>query len=197
MALRRLRRRRAVFLDKDGTLVEDVPYNVDPDRILLTPRAGAGLAMLHEAGFRLVVITNQSGVARGMFAKEALGPVEGELRRLLAREGVRLAGFYSCPHHPMGSDRRFAVACSCRKPKPGLLRQAAAELGIDLPASWMIGDILDDVEAGRAAGCGTILLDNGNETEWQLSPQRMPDMLADDLHHAACMILRGTRLEAG
>jgi histidinol-phosphate phosphatase family protein len=197
VALRHLRRRRAVFLDKDGTLVEDVPYNVDPDRIRLTPRAGSGLAMLHEAGFRLVVITNQSGVARGMFSREALGRVEGELRRLLAREGVRLAGFYYCPHHPEGSDRRFAVACSCRKPEPGLLRQAAAELGIDLPASWMIGDILDDVEAGRAAGCGTILLDNGNETEWQLSPQRMPDMLADDLEHAASMILQGTRLGVG
>jgi histidinol-phosphate phosphatase family protein len=197
VALRHLRRRRAVFLDKDGTLVEDVPYNVDPDRIRLTPRAGSGLAMLHEAGFRLVVITNQSGVARGMFSREALGRVEGELRRLLAREGVRLAGFYYCPHHPEGSDRRFAVACSCRKPEPGLLRQAAAELGIDLPASWMIGDILDDVEAGRAAGCGTILLDNGNETEWQLSPQRMPDMLADDLEHAACMILQGSRLGVG
>jgi histidinol-phosphate phosphatase family protein len=197
VALRHLRRRRAVFLDKDGTLVEDVPYNVDPDRIRLTPRAGSGLAMLHEAGFRLVVITNQSGVARGMFSREALGRVEGELRRLLAREGVRLAGFYYCPHHPEGSDRRFAVACSCRKPEPGLLRQAAAELGIDLPASWMIGDILDDVEAGRAAGCGTILLDNGNETEWQLSPQRMPDMLANDLEHAASMILQGTRLGVG
>lgn len=197
MALRHLRRRRAVFLDKDGTLVEDVPYNVDPDRIRLTPRAGSGLAMLHEAGFRLVVITNQSGVARGMFSREALGRVEGELRQLLAREGVRLAGFYYCPHHPEGSDRRFAVACSCRKPEPGLLRQAAAELGIDLPASWMIGDILDDVEAGRAAGCGTILLDNGNETEWQLSPQRMPDMLANDLEHAASMILQGTRLGVG
>ena len=197
MALRRLRRRRAVFLDKDGTLVEDVPYNVDPDRILLTPRAGAGLGMLHRAGFRLVVITNQSGVARGMFSEEALGAVERELRRLLIREGVPLAGFYYCPHHPESFDRRFAVACSCRKPQPGLLRQAAADLGIDLAASWMIGDILDDMEAGRAAGCGTILLDNGNETEWHLSPQRMPDVLAVDLQHAASMILRGSRLEVG
>ena len=197
MALRRLRRRRAVFLDKDGTLVEDVPYNVDPDRIRLTPRAEAGLGMLHRGGFRLEVITNQSGVARGMFSEEALGAVERELRRLLIREGVPLAGFYYCPHHPESSDRRFAVACSCRKPQPGLLRQAAADLGIDLAASWMIGDILDDMEAGRAAGCGTILLDNGNETEWHLSPQRMPDMLAVDLQQAASMILSGGRLEVG
>ena len=197
MALRRLRRRRAVFLDKDGTLVEDVPYNVDPDRILLTPRAGAGLGMLHRAGFRLVVITNQSGVARGMFSEEALGPVERKVRRLLAREGAPLAGFYYCPHHPDGSNRRFRIACSCRKPHPGLLHRAAEDLRIDLAASWMIGDILDDVEAGRAAGCGTILLDNGNETEWHLSPQRMPDVLAVDLQHAASMILRGSRLEVG
>jgi D-glycero-D-manno-heptose 1,7-bisphosphate phosphatase len=197
VALKRLHRHRAVFLDKDGTLVENVPYNVDPDRIRLNPGAGAGLSMLHRAGFRQVVITNQSGVARGMFAEEALGPVEHQLRLLLAREGVPLAGFYYCPHHPESSDRRFAVDCTCRKPQPGLLRRAAEELRIDLAASWMIGDILDDIEAGRAAGCGTILLDNGFETEWQLSPQRMPDMLAEDLHHAASMILRGTRLEVG
>jgi histidinol-phosphate phosphatase family protein len=189
VALNRFHRRRAVFLDKDGTLVEDVPYNVDPDRIRLTPRAGAGLSMLHRAGFRLVVVTNQSGVARGMFAEEALGQVERRLRLLLAREGVPLAGFYHCPH--------LAVGCSCRKPQPGLLRRAAGELRIDLAASWMIGDILDDVEAGRSAGCGTVLLDNGGETEWQLSPGRMPDMLAEDLHHAASMILRGSRLEVG
>jgi histidinol-phosphate phosphatase family protein len=189
VALNRLHRRRAVFLDKDGTLVEDVPYNVDPDRICLTARAGTGLGMLHRAGFRLVVVTNQSGVARGMFAEEALGRVEHHLRRLLAREGVPLAGFYSCPH--------LAAGCSCRKPQPGLLRRAAEELRIDLAASWMIGDILDDVEAGRSAGCGTVLLDNGGETEWQLSRERMPDMLADDLHHAASMILRGSRLEVG
>jgi D-glycero-D-manno-heptose 1,7-bisphosphate phosphatase len=117
VALNRFHRRRAVFLDKDGTLVEDVPYNVDPDRICLTARAGAGLGMLHRAGFRLVVVTNQSGVARGMFAEEALGHVEHHLRRLLAREGVPLAGFYSCPH--------LAAGCSCRKPQPGLLRRAA------------------------------------------------------------------------
>jgi len=123
VALRRLRRRRAVFLDKDGTLVEDVPYNVDPDRIRLTPRAGAALSMLHRAAFRLVVVTNQSGVARGMFAEEALRLVEHHLRRLLAGEGVPLAGFYYCPHHPRGSDRRFAVACSCRKPVCQLLRK--------------------------------------------------------------------------
>jgi len=197
VALKRFHRRRAVFLDKDGTLVEDVPYNVDPDRIRLTPRAGAALSMLHRAAFRLVVVTNQSGVARGMFAEEALRQVEHHLRRLLAREGVPLAGFYYCPHHPESRDRRFAVACSCRKPQPGLLRRAALELRIDLAGSWMIGDILDDVEAGRSAGCGTILLDNGGETEWRLSPERMPDMLAEDLYHAASTILRGLRLEVG
>ena len=188
---------KAVFLDKDGTLVEDVPYNVDPAQVRLMPGAVEGLRLLDAAGYRLVVISNQSGVARGFFAEEALAAVETRLRELLAEAGVSLGGFYYCPHHPQGCVAGYAIACDCRKPQPGLVVRAAQEQGLDLSQSWFVGDILDDVEAGRAAGCGTILLDNGNETEWHLSPQRMPDVLAVDLQHAASMILRGSRLEVG
>lgn len=180
---------KAIFLDKDGTLIHDVPYNIDPARIELMPGAVQGLKMLQGAGYRLIVVSNQSGVARGYFAEAALMPVEERLRDLLARGGVLLDGLYYCPHHPQGRVAEYAIHCACRKPAPGLLLQAAQEHDLTLHSSWMIGDILDDVEAGRRAGCQTILIDNGNETEWELSPQRRPDHIVGDLVAAAQAIL--------
>jgi D-glycero-D-manno-heptose 1,7-bisphosphate phosphatase len=179
----------AIFLDKDGTLVEDVPYNVDPTRIRLTPGAPEGLRLLHAAGFRLIVISNQSGVARGYFAEEALRAVEARLAELLARADIPLAGFYYCPHHPDGPVAGYAVACDCRKPAPGLIRRAAREHAIDLDRSWLVGDILHDVEAGRRAGVRTILLDNGHETEWLPGPYRQPHAVAPNLLTAARTIV--------
>lgn len=179
----------AVFLDKDGTLVNDVPYNVDPGRISLAPGAAEGLRLLQAAGYPLMVVSNQSGIAQGYFPEEALLVVEACLHRLLAASGVQLAGFYYCPHHPEGVVPGYSVHCLCRKPAPGLLLRAASERGIDMQRSWMIGDILDDVEAGRRAGCRTILIDNGNETEWQLALQRLPHHIAGDLVEAARVIL--------
>jgi histidinol-phosphate phosphatase family protein len=185
--------RRAVFLDKDGTLVEDVPYNVDPRLVRLLPGAGDGLRRLQDAGLLLFVVSNQSGVARGLFPESALSPVEERLRGLLADCGVALDGFYYCPHHLEGVVAGYASHCDCRKPAPGLIRRAAAEHGLDLGRSWMVGDILDDVEAGRAAGCRTVLVDNGHETEWVLTPGRQPDLRAADLREAARLILSGGR----
>lgn len=179
---------KAVFLDKDGTLIEDVPYNVEPDKIQLTSGAVDGVRSLHAAGYKLFVISNQSGVARGYFPETALVAVEQHLREMLAAIGVPLAGFYYCPHHPDGIVSSYAISCNCRKPQPGLLRLAAAEHNIDLAQSWFIGDILHDVEAGRLAGCRTILIDNGNETEWQLSLDRLPHHIVADLTEAANVI---------
>lgn len=179
---------RVVFLDKDGTLIEDVPYNVDPERIQLTRGAVEGLQLLYAAGYQVIVITNQSGVARGYFPESALFVVEERVRQLLAEFGVPCLGFYYCPHHPNGVVQEFAIACSCRKPEPGMLLHAADKHDIDLQEAWFIGDILNDVEAGRRAGCRTILIDNGNETEWQLSPERSPHYVVTDLTAAAQVI---------
>ena len=187
--------RRAVFLDKDGTLIENVPYNVDPALIRLAPGAEAGLTRLDRAGFALFVISNQSGVARGYFPESALEGVESRLRELLAAFGVRLAGFSYCPHHPEGIVEGYTMACECRKPAPGMIVRIAADQGIDLARSWMIGDILDDIQAGRAAGCRTILIDNGNENEWRLSPDREPHHRAPDLAAAARLIVEMDDLE--
>jgi D-glycero-D-manno-heptose 1,7-bisphosphate phosphatase len=179
---------RAIFLDKDGTLVEDVPYNVNPDLIELTWLAGPALQLFQQMGYALFVISNQAGVARGLFTEASLRPVRQRLGELLAQYGVTLSGFYYCPHSPEGVINRYAVSCTCRKPLPGMLQRAASEHGIDLSRSWMIGDILHDVEAGRRAGCNTVLVDNGNETEWEMGPNRTPHLTASNLFAAARMI---------
>jgi D-glycero-D-manno-heptose 1,7-bisphosphate phosphatase len=178
----------AVFLDKDGTLIRNVPNNVDPSKIKLSPGAW-GLKALSDAGYRLVVVSNQPGIALGYFSEGNLEEVGGKITGLLAALGVRLEGFYFCPHHPSGIIAAFSGRCLCRKPEPGLLLKAALDLGLDLASSWMIGDILDDVEAGRRAGCRTVLIDNGNETEWALSDWRMPQAVAVGLADAAAKIL--------
>ena len=187
----------AVFLDKDGTLVDDVPYNVDVQRMSLVAGAGTALRALAGAGYRLIVISNQSGVARGYFAEDALQPVEDRLRTMLADEGVTLAGFYYCPHLPDGIVPAYARNCSCRKPQPGLIRAAAAAHGLDLTRSWVVGDILDDVEAGRRAGCATVLIDNGNETEWALSDERVPHYVVASIVEASAAITAASDLRAG
>ncbi|HJV51058.1 MAG TPA: HAD family hydrolase [Noviherbaspirillum sp.] len=179
---------RAIFLDKDGTLVENVPYNVNPALVQLTWKAAEALQLLTYMGYALFVVTNQPGVAEGIFTESALDGVHRRLAQQLAQYGVTLDGFYFCPHSPDGMVERYAVPCTCRKPMPGMLYRAAHEHDIDLGASWMIGDILNDVEAGHRAGCRTVLIDNGNETEWKISAHRMPDLTAPNLYVAAGMI---------
>jgi histidinol-phosphate phosphatase family protein len=183
----------AVFLDKDGTLVENLPYNVDPARIRLARGALEALAKLHAEGYRLIVVTNQAGVALGRFEERTLNGVQQRLRELLAPAGVPLAGMYWCPHDRAGVVPRYAIDCTCRKPNPGLLWKAAREHDIDLERSWMVGDILDDVEAGRRAGCRTVLLDIGHETQWHLSGLRLPHLVATSLERAADAIAQFAR----
>ena len=180
--------RKAVFLDKDGTLVENVPYSVDPARLRLVSGAGEALRLLRDAGFVFFVVSNQSGVARGLYDEEALEPVRLRLEELLAGQGVQLADVYFCPHHPQGVRRDYAVECLCRKPMPGMLQRAAGEHDVDLGRSWLIGDTLDDVEAGVRAGCRTVLLDGG-ETEWRMSEMRLPHHVAESMGEAARLIL--------
>jgi histidinol-phosphate phosphatase family protein len=180
------RLRPAVFLDKDGTLVENVPYNVDPAQLRFTPHAIEGLKLLAAFDYRLIVVTNQPGLALGRFDLAGLRTLERALCEKLAAEGIALAGFHFCPHAPPTDP---AFACPCRKPAPGLLFAAAQAQGVDLARSWLVGDILDDVEAGRRAGCRTVLLDVGNETEWRYAPLRVPHQRAPDLFEAARRIV--------
>jgi D-glycero-D-manno-heptose 1,7-bisphosphate phosphatase len=175
------------FLDKDGTLIPDIPYNIYPDKITLSEHAAEALKLLASQGFQFIVVTNQSGVARGYFKEEDLTRVKDKITRLLQEHSITLSGFYYCPHHY--DEVTGELTCVCRKPLPGLLLKAAEEKNISLKDSWMIGDILNDVEAGARAGCRTILIDNGNETEWKRGPFRTPSFVAANLKEAASCIL--------
>jgi histidinol-phosphate phosphatase family protein len=182
-----------VFLDKDGTLVEDIPYNVVPGRIRLAPGAAEGVQALAAAGFRLAVVTNQSGVARGYFPETALAGVEARLRELLADIGVPLAGFFYCPHHPGGTVAGYATACRCRKPAPGMVLAAASSLGADLAACWVVGDAPTDIAAGRQAGCRTVQVGRDAESADPDWTKWIPDFRAVNLAAAAIAILTASR----
>lgn len=182
------RRPGVVFLDKDGTLIEDLPYNVDPRRVRFAPGARDAVRRLAEAGWPIAIVTNQSGVARGYFTLEALDELARHLRRELEALGARWAGFYACPHLPEGVNE-YAIDCDCRKPAPGLIRQAATELGADAASSWFVGDTWMDVAAGRAAGCRTVLVGPESRAGRTWPPDRRPDHARPDLLGAAEVIL--------
>jgi D-glycero-D-manno-heptose 1,7-bisphosphate phosphatase len=181
--------RRAIFIDKDGTLIQDIPYNVDPGLIRFNKGAVEALQKMKALGFLLIVVSNQSGVARGYFDESALLALKDHLMIMLKEHGVGLDAIYFCPHHPDGKIVPYNTDCSCRKPKPGMLLRAAETFGIDLAQSWMIGDILNDVEAGNRAGCKTMLLNNGNETEWEVSQNRRPTVTISTFAEAAEIII--------
>lgn len=179
---------RAVFLDRDGTLIHNYHYCCDPEQVSLLPGVSQALRWLAMAGYRLIVISNQAGIARGYLAEERLAAVHERLCALLSAEGIHLEAIYYCPHHREGKIAGYASPCLCRKPEPGLFFRAAAERGIALAQSWCIGDILPDVEAGNRAGCRTVLIDLGTEPLPDIAI-RVPTYVARNLPHAARLIL--------
>ena len=186
--------RPAVFVDKDGTLVDDVPYNADPALLSFRPAAPEALARLAESGYALVIVSNQSGIARGLFDEAQFARLRQALaRRLLDRAGVRLTDFLYCPHAPAPDG---GPQCSCRKPAPGMLLAAARRHRLDLARSWMVGDTLDDVEAGHRAGCRSVLYDSGGETVWRDSRLRRPEHCLGDWDEVAHHLLQAATLAA-
>ncbi|GAG20401.1 unnamed protein product [marine sediment metagenome] len=181
--------KRAVFLDRDGTIIEEVGYLRRIEDIRLLPGAAEALRGLKQAGFLLLVVTNQSAVARGWLNEQALEAIQQEINRLLQGDGGTVDAFYYCPHLPGAKLKRYARTCTCRKPKPGLLQRAARDWSVSLQRSYMVGDSRRDVEAGRRAGCCTILIGGA------LSPPA--DMVAADLREAANLILRKEQTAAG
>jgi D-glycero-D-manno-heptose 1,7-bisphosphate phosphatase len=176
----------AVFLDRDGTVVENVEYNNDPDKVSLLPGAAEAVAKLNNAQLSVFIVTNQSGIARGIVTFEELAAVHKRLDELFATKGAHIDAYYFCPHHPTEGNGPLTIKCFCRKPSPGLLKEAASEHGVDLRRSYFIGDHSTDIEAGKAVGMGTVLVRTGygKEIEAKLSGDKAPDFVADSLLQA-------------
>ena len=189
--------RPAVLLDRDGTINEQMGYVNHLSRFQLLPGVARAIRSLNEAGLPVVVVTNQSGLARGYFPESLLDQVHAELHRLLAREGAHLDGLYICPHHSEAREERFRLDCDCRKPRTGLLERAAAELGLDLGRSYMVGDRWSDLRCGAAVGATTVLVltGYGRGDAAYVGPGQtvQPDHVAEDLEAAARWILDRTR----
>lgn len=185
--------RKAVFMDRDGTVNHEVGYMVHPDRSALLPRSTEAIRRLRAAGFATFVMTNQSGVARGLFSEEIVEEVHRRLCERLAASGVGMDGIYFCPHHPREGKGPLTGPCQCRKPAPGMLLRAAKEHKLDLSRSYMIGDSGRDLGAGAAAGVVPILVLTGyGRGELEYLRDRWgaePAFIAEDLLDAARWIL--------
>jgi D-glycero-D-manno-heptose 1,7-bisphosphate phosphatase len=182
---------RAVFLDRDGTLIEEVGYLDRLDRLSIYPYTVDAVRLLNRAGFTVIVISNQSGIGRGVVRESFVAEAHAHLSTRLAAGGAVLNGFYYCPHHPEASIAAFRQRCACRKPSAGMLITAATEHGLDLPRSFVVGDRWDDVGAARAAGAKGVLVRSGYGREAEAAPKPgvSADYIADNLAGAAAWIL--------
>jgi len=169
---------RCVFIDRDGTIAKDVPYCPSPEQFELLSDAGEGIKQLNSAGFKVILVTNQSGIARGYFSEEMLGRIHEKMKNDLAVYGAHFDGIYYCPHHPDDN-------CDCRKPKPNLIIRAAREHDVDLSQSYLIGDSDQDIAAGKASGCITILISHP-----KTSVETKADYTADNFLAASNLVQR-------
>lgn len=177
-------RRRAAFLDRDGTINREVSFIKDPDRFSLLPGAAEAIRLLNEHNILVVVVTNQSGIARGYLTEEDLRRVHERMFRLLAEQGAAVDAVYFCPHHPTEGDGKYTVDCECRKPKPGMLSAAAKDHAIDLSQSWMVSDKLSDLQLDAEIRCRTMLVRTGfgeESLKGLATCRRKPDGVYDDL----------------
>lgn len=184
--------RPAVFLDRDGTLNREVNYLADPADLDLIPGCAGALESLRECGYALVVVTNQSGIARGLLTEDDLGLIHSRLEDQL---GLRFDAIEYCPHHPDHGPPAYRKVCPCRKPQPGMLQSAARRLDLDLGASWTIGDSERDLLAGRRAGTSAILVGTGKgeaENERMILEGAPPEKFAVDIVEAARWVRAGT-----
>ncbi|MCX6558645.1 MAG: HAD family hydrolase [Candidatus Aminicenantes bacterium] len=182
---------KAAFLDRDGTLIQDLGYICHFHQVGFFPSAAAAVRALNEAGYLVIVVSNQSAVARGICRAEDIERLHRELQAHFKKEDAVIAAFYYCPFLANGAVSRYRCESPLRKPEPGMLLQAARDFEIDLPASFMIGDKTDDILAGKRAGCRTMLVrtgqGRGNEHSWPDNGQR-PDHIVDDLLAASAIV---------
>lgn len=186
----------AVFLDRDGTIIEEVGYLNRLDRVRLFPWTVDAVRVLNLAGLLVVVVTNQAGVAQGYFDEAFVRETHRYIDERIRAGGARIDGYYYCPHHPKAGLEAYRRACECRKPSPGMIRQAASELGIDVSRSYVVGDRWSDVDLGAAAGARSVLLRSGYGNAEDARPVAAPepDHVSDNLASAAGWIIRDLRL---
>ena len=186
---------RAVFLDRDGTVNVEVGYLRDLADLRLIDGAGTAIRLLNEAGLKVVLVTNQSGVARGYFPESLVNEAHVRLDRMLREKGARIDAVYYCPHHPTEGNSSYTVACDCRKPGTGLIDRAARDLDIDVKQSYMVGDKWSDVELGQRAGARSILVQSGfaPDEPGNIRPAHVsaPDFIARTILEAADWIVQG------
>ena len=189
----------AIFLDRDGTINEEIGYMDRLEKLRLIPGAAEAIRLINAGGMKAVVVTNQSGVARGIFTESFVAEIHARLGEMLRAEGASLDGIYFCPHHPTEGRGDYLRGCECRKPAPGLLLRAAAELRLDLSHSWMIGDTLKDIEAGGWAGAQGILVRTGygEEAAAELRRDEEPRKNGDMMPHPVPIEKAGVRGETG
>jgi D-glycero-D-manno-heptose 1,7-bisphosphate phosphatase len=183
---------RAVFIDRDGTLNEDIGYVSAPDELVIYPWAAEAVRLINESGLLTVVITNQSGIARGMYSEATLGSIHSRMIEELARKGARIDAVYYCPHHPDVGDARYRTACECRKPRTGMLDRAAREHDVDLARSFVIGDKASDIKLAENAGARAALVLTGYGRETFAHPDHWPcapEFVAENLLEAVKRIL--------
>jgi D,D-heptose 1,7-bisphosphate phosphatase len=184
---------KAIFLDRDDTLIEDPGYISHPDQVKLLDGVDKSLTEFRAMGYKLVVVSNQSGVARGIVSEKALGEINSRLKQLLAEKGAPLDRIYYCPYHPDGVIEKYSKESDRRKPNPGMLLAAADEMDIDLGQSWMVGNSNRDVEAGLKAGCKTILINNPRHPEQHKLGEPKPDYRAVNIKEAANIVKKHNR----
>jgi D-glycero-D-manno-heptose 1,7-bisphosphate phosphatase len=184
--------RRAVFLDRDGTLLEEAGYLDRLDRLVFFPYSIDAVRLLNRAGFAVVVVTNQAGIARGIFKEAFVGEAHRHITARLSAGGARIDGFYYCPHHPEAVIEAYRQSCDCRKPQPGLLIRAASDLNLALDRSFVVGDRWHDLEAGQRVGARGVLVRTGygRTEEANPNPRVAPSVIVDNVMEAVSWILR-------
>lgn len=184
---------RAVFIDRDGTISEEVGYINHPSRFRVFPYSAAAIKLLNDGGWLAIVVTNQAGVARGYFEENMIQTIHETLNQEMAATDARIDAIYYCAHHPSVGEPPYRIDCDCRKPKPGLIHRAAKEFDIDLAASWMVGDRYGDIELARNAGVNSAFVMSGyGRGEWEHQRQSWthhPDLTANHLLEAVKLII--------
>lgn len=188
---------KAVFLDRDGVITKEPPYYAHKiDQLVLIPKSAEAIRLLNESGFKVVVVSNQSGVARGYYQEKDIQIYNSEMKRRLEEKGAHIDAIYYCPHYSKATIEKYKIDCDCRKPKPGMLKRAEKDLNLDLKGSFLIGDKMNDIEAGYRAGCKTILVltGQGNDESKKISKMDIkPNYISNNLYTASQIIKRNDK----